>query len=178
MELTLTEAHSATLIAGLRSGELDLVITGMGESAPDGVATRTLTEEALVAAVPTGDRLAGHPAVSLSTLASRDVICMARGTAVRAVFDAACAEARLRPRVAFESGDPGLCARLAERGLGVAVLPKTIVDNIAGLRGVPVERPALRGWLALAWRTEGPQSPAARELVKLARHYLSPSGAG
>lgn len=172
VEITLTEASSASLVASLRSGALDLAITGMGETPPAGLSTRALVEEPLVAAVPAGDPLARYPSVSLSELVSRDLICLARGTAMRAVFDDACAERELRPRVAFESGDPGLCARLAERGLGVAVLQKTIVDNIGTLHVIPITRPQLRGWLVLAWRADGPLSPAARRLLRLARRHL------
>ena len=36
--------------------------------------------------------------------------------------------------------------------------------RIIGLRG-----PGLRGMLALAWRTDGPLSPAARALIAFAR---------
>lgn len=172
VEITLTEANSAELVAGLRSGRLDLAITGMGESVPEGLSTRSLVEEPLVAAVTEADPLARKRSIDLSALVEREVICLAGGTAVRAVFDEACARQGLRPRVAFESGDPGLCARLAERGLGVAVLQKTIADHNDALRGIPIVRPTLRGWLVLAWPSSASVSPAARRLITLAHRFL------
>ena len=47
------------------------------------------------------------------------LICLPRGTGVRAIWDAAGVPAR----VAFEASDPGVLAQLAARGLGVAILP-------------------------------------------------------
>ncbi|ADD44662.1 LysR family transcriptional regulator [Stackebrandtia nassauensis] len=172
VEITLTESNSAHLIAALGSGDLDIAITGITATPPPGLKVRMLAEEPLVAAVPDGDPLARYDSVSLSKLVSRELICLASGTAARTSIEEACAAKGLSPKVAFESGDPGLCARLAERGLGVAVLQKTIVDNRDGLRGIPIVRPSLRGWLVLGWRAEGPLSPAARELLRLARRRL------
>ncbi|MGH8878709.1 MAG: LysR family transcriptional regulator [Stackebrandtia sp.] len=172
VEITLTESDSTSLIDRLGAGRLDLALIGTTETAPAGLEILRLAEEPLVAAVTPGDRLARAETVSLSTLITRDLICLSPGTAVRAALDAACARKRLQPRVMFESGNPGTCARLAERGLGVGVLQKSIIDNRPELRGIPIVRPQLRGWLALAWRSDGPLSPAARHLVSLARKLL------
>jgi DNA-binding transcriptional LysR family regulator len=47
-----------------------------------------------------------------------------------------------------------------------------------GLRTLPFTDPVMRGRIALAWRTDGPASPAARSLLSQLRHvrvtYPSP----
>jgi DNA-binding transcriptional LysR family regulator len=85
-------------------------------------------------------------------------------------LDAAFARVGLSPRIAFEAADPNVLVQLAMRGLGVAIVPESLARHhqaelaVVGLRG-----PGLRGMLALAWRTEGPLSPAARALIAFAR---------
>ncbi|MGP4016445.1 LysR family transcriptional regulator [Saccharopolyspora sp. 5N708] len=64
-------------------------------------------------------------------------------------------------------------AQLAARGLGVAILPASALDARSDLHRLTITQPALRGRLALAWRADGPISPAARALLERARRVLS-----
>ena len=95
----------------------------------------------------------------LDELAAYPLICLPRGTGVRAILDAA----GVRARIAFEASDPGVLAQLAARGLGVAILPEPAA---AGLHTLAL---GLRGQIALAWRAGGPSSPAARAFMEHAR---------
>ena len=52
----------------------------------------------------------------------------------------------------------------------MAILPESLARSHADdLHTVVTSRPVLRGHLALAWRTAGPVSPAARALIRHAR---------
>ena len=87
-----------------------------------------------------------------------------RGAGFR--IDAAFGAAALRPHIAFEAGDPRLLAQLAARGLGVAIVPQSVADARRELLDrIAIIRPAPTGRIALAWRTEGPISPAAQALI-------------
>ena len=55
-----------------------------------------------------------------------------------------------------------MLARLAARGLGVAVLPESVPAQVEGLHPIALTRPRLRGRLALAWRADGPSTPPRR----------------
>jgi DNA-binding transcriptional LysR family regulator len=178
VEITLGEQDSATLLDGLRAGRLDLALVSLASAPPPGIAVEVVTDEAFVAAVGAGDPLADRTEVRLAALRERDLICLPRGTGLRAVLDAACAEAGWQPRIAFEAGDPFMLARLAVRGLGVAILPESVPAQVEGLHPVALTRPRLRGQLALAWRADGPSSPAARALIAGAREALALSPAG
>jgi len=46
-------------------------------------------------------------------------------------------------------------AALASRGLGIAILPESVARVHPELHAIEVTRPAMRGRLALAWRTGG-----------------------
>jgi len=170
VEVSLREGTSAELLAGLVDGTVDLVWAGIAQEPPDGVAYRVVTEQVLVAVgwPPVGDGRGGAGSVPVVELVGAPLMCMAEGSGPRAAFDAACARAGVRPRIAFEAGDPLLLARLAARGLGVAVLPEGAV-RAAGLTLEPVRiTPEMTSRIVLAWRGSGPNSPAARAVIALA----------
>ncbi|MCQ8770541.1 LysR substrate-binding domain-containing protein [Streptomyces telluris] len=67
---------------------------------------------------------AGRTALALAALAGRPLISLPRGTGLRGVLEHACAQAGFQPRITLEAAAPHLLARLAGRGLGVAILPR------------------------------------------------------
>jgi DNA-binding transcriptional LysR family regulator len=87
----------------------------------------------------------------------------------------ACAAAGVTPRIAFEASTPPALADLAERGLGVAIVPASVPRGRDTLHAL-VFVPEIRGRLVLAWRSSGPVSPAARVLIDKARRLLRVSG--
>lgn len=174
IDITLAEDTSDHLLAGLIEGRYDVAFAGLAGDAPDGVDTQTLVEDALVAAVAPGDPLAAKRSVPLRALDGRPLIVLPQGTGMRAAVDAGCAAAGFRPRVAFEAGNPEVLASLAERGLGVAILPAALAAS-RELHSITLTRPALRSRLALAWRTTS-GSPAARAFAIHARTFLAHPG--
>ncbi|TYK46914.1 LysR family transcriptional regulator [Actinomadura decatromicini] len=176
VEITVVQEQAAALTAGLRDGRIDLAFLSLGATPPDGIAIRAVIEQDLYAAVRSDHPLARRSTVALRALAEHDLICLPQGTGVRAVLDEACADAGLRPRVAFEAGEPPVLAQLAAHGLGVAVLPESAAVGGTGAAGdlhaLPIVRPRLTGRIALAWRAEGPRGPAARALLARARDQL------
>ncbi|MGD9697046.1 MAG: LysR family transcriptional regulator [Thermoleophilia bacterium] len=169
VEISLAEGAPAELLDAVRAGGLDLAILSLAGDAPPGIATRVLMEDAIVVAVPPDDALARRRRVPLASLTDRPLICPPAGSAIRAAVDAGFARAGTRPRVAIEAANLAVLADLAERGLGVALLPASLVEGRAPrLAGRPTT-PAVSGRLVLAWRAEGPVGPAARELIRRAR---------
>lgn len=173
VEITLTEANSDHLVDALRTGQLDAAVIGLAAADPPGVGIQVLTDERIVVAVSHHHELAAAEIVTLDGLRDRPLISLPQGTGLRARLDQACAAAGFRPHIAFEAGDPLLLAQFAARGLGLAVLPESVAAaRPAVLRSLPITKPELRGRLALAWRAEGPTSPAARALISHARGAL------
>ena len=167
VEISLTEAASARMLDQLRSGELDLALVGLSGAAPAGIEARDVVDQPLVAAVRREQQRAGQRSLTLGTLCRHPLICLPSGSGMRTSIDQACAAADLHPRVAFEASDPRTIAQLADRGLGVAVLPQSAVRaHGAGLVAVAIIQPRLRSRLALAWRRGGAPGPAARALVE------------
>ncbi|MEU9994198.1 LysR family transcriptional regulator [Streptomyces sp. NPDC050848] len=171
VEISLTENTSEWMLTTLLRGELDLALIGLAnEDPPPGVSLQIVIDVPLVAAMAPDDpllTLAGRTALPLAKLAGRPLISLPRGTGLRGVLERACTQAGFQPRIAFEAAAPHLLARLAARGLGVAILPELPPEAAAelGLRTRPLTAPGLRGRVALAWRTDGPAAPAAKALL-------------
>ncbi|MCX2715489.1 LysR substrate-binding domain-containing protein [Mycolicibacterium sp. J2] len=176
VEMMLSTDTSDALIDGLRSGRLDVAIASVGAAeVPDGLAVLSTTEQVIDVVVGLDDPWARRRTVTLTALADRPLISLPRGGGIRRQFDAACAGAGLTPRVAFEAATPEALADLAAQGLGAAIVPRSVALARDDVHAIAI-RPELRGRLVLAWRAEGPVSPAARALVEMARELLGVGG--
>jgi len=168
VEITLAEANSDALIASLLDGQLDFALVGYAGAAPDGLSVRVLADEPLVAAVSAADPWYGRESVPLDELLERGLICLPPGTGLRGALDAACGGRQ--PRIALEASAPPMVITLAQRGLGPAILAESMA---ADLHAVRITDPTPWSRLSFAWRTEGPHSPAARALIRLAENRVT-----
>ena len=172
VEITLSTDTSDTLIEKVRAGALDAAIVSVGpKERPAGLDMEVVTDEAIQAVVARTDGLASRKTIRLTDLADRPLIALPVGAGIRHQFDAACAKAGVTPRIAFEASTPLALADLAERGLGVAIVPASVPRDRDSLHAMAIV-PELRGRLVLAWRSTGPMSPAANVLVDKARRLL------
>ncbi|RJQ79380.1 LysR family transcriptional regulator [Pseudonocardiaceae bacterium YIM PH 21723] len=173
IDIRLTEGLAGDLVEAVQGRQLDAAIVGLTMSNPDRLDLCLIRDENLVAAVSPDDELAGRTDIELADLAGRKLITMAGGSGIRACVDEAFAASDVEPRIAFEVGDPHVLAELACRGLGVAILPETTAKTYEELLvALPITRPVIRGRIALAWRSDGPMSPAAKVLIAKLRHTL------
>jgi DNA-binding transcriptional LysR family regulator len=173
VQISLSEDNSDRLIEAVLDGRLDLAWVGAAGPRPAGISAQVIIDDALLAAVRHGDRLAGRSRVPLGQLRERAMVTMPSGTGIRAALDTACAAAGFRPRITFEATALHMVAKLAAEGLGVGILPESVAETYrADVSVVPIVRPRPRSRIELAWRTEGPSSPAARALTDHARAVL------
>lgn len=163
VEISLVEGDSAKLVECVRGGTVDLALIGAAGRPPEDLDGRQLLSEAIVAAVPPGHPLAAQDGVTLAELSAYPVICLPRGTGIRAVLDQASAARGLTPTVALQASAPETVVHLAERGLGVAVLAASMLDRDARLRPVPITDADVPAVLALV--SAPTKSPALRELL-------------
>ncbi len=164
VELSLLEDASHRLIERVRGGEADLALTGVA-AMPADLEGFSVISERLVAAVPADHPLTRRKRVTLADIADHPVICMPEGAGIRTVFDRGCATRSVRPDIALEASAPSAVADLAARGLGVAILtPSMVNDPLRPLVIADLDASAL---LALVWRAA--DAPALRELVRRCR---------
>ena len=104
---------------------------------------------------------------------------------------AACRRAGFEPRVALDGGEMDSVLRFVAAGLGVAILPETVLRRGAecapsgaptgvtpDLLGLPLSDPDLRRTLVLARRRDRAYPPAARAFAALLRQELEALGQG
>ena len=176
--IMLSEANTDELVEALRAGRLDLAFVGLSEQTPPGIELQLIADEPLVAAVGGNDVLAAQTSMTLDAIRDRDLMSLPRGTGLRLALEDACAKAGFQPHIALEASNLGILARLAGRGLGVAILPQSVaLANAEELHAIEITQPRMRGRVALAWRAEGTISPAGRALVQRARKGVTDAAA-
>ena len=152
VDIELREGNSDRLIAEVSAGEADIALVGIAGAPPDELAAEVIVSEGLAAVVPADHQLAGRSSIALDDLTSYPLVCLPVGTGIRNVLDQACAAAGRRPVIALEASSPTAVADLAARGLGVAVLSRSMAAGLAGRTAVPIAGVQVLALLALVWR--------------------------
>lgn len=154
VELHVHEGGSQDLTRLLVAGDLDLalVVSGDGGQDPTLTSTPLLREDLVVVSAadqpPPGD----GSSLRVRDLADVPLVMFRQGYELREVTLAACAAAGFRPRLAVEGGEMDAVLRFVEAGLGLAVVPSTVVPGRPGLRSTPLVEPRLRRTVSLAGR--------------------------
>jgi DNA-binding transcriptional LysR family regulator len=139
VEITLSTDSSDALIEKVRTGRLDAAIVSVGpEERPEGLDLEVVTDEAIAAVVSRTDALASRKTIKLKELADRQLIALPVGAGIRHQFDKACADAGVTPRIAFEASTPVALADLAQRGLGVAIVPASVPRDRADVHALAI----------------------------------------
>jgi LysR family transcriptional activator of glutamate synthase operon len=124
----------------------------------------TLFTEELVVVVPPTHRLAGRASVAFTELAGESFLLYPRGYGMRDNTLAACQQAGFTPRIVLDGGEMDMVLRLAETGLGIALMPRLALDDSRRLIALPVSDQQLQRTMALVSREDRALAPAARAL--------------
>lgn len=150
IHLELRQAHGAELIHALESGALDLAIT---IPPPERLRSRVIAEQEIVVAIPEGHRLARSSAVELGQLVHEVFIANPPSYNLRQLTEEWCRDAGFDPDIAIEITEFTTVRELVERGLGIALTPRSGTPT-EGVIEVPVVPKPLRRSAALVWPTE------------------------
>jgi DNA-binding transcriptional LysR family regulator len=184
IEITLQEGNSDQLIGSVLTGQSDIALVGFAGEPPPGLACEIIIAEGLAAIVAPNHPLArqdqdhraadgtqGAPSVSLTDLTAYPLVCLPVGTGIRSVLDQACASAGLQPGIVLEASAPGAVADLGSRGLGVAVLSRSMAAGFPDLVALPITGIEIPALLALVWRPK--YSPATTALLTHCRRAFA-----
>ncbi len=174
LELVVREESTATLLALLGGGEVDLALLHRPTNAPPDPALtlEPLFTEPLVGVVAPGHPLATRGVLALSALRDEPFILTKSGSVIRDTILAACTVAGFAPHIAFESGGAATVRALAAVGLGLAILPGSEA-TLGGAAVVTIAlTPRLTRTVSLAWATDRYHSAAAKAFITLAREAL------
>jgi len=113
---------------------LDFALIGVPRQVRlEGVDSRLLLSEELVAVLPAEHALAGRERLSLHDLVDLPLVDLPAGSGARRQTDETFAALGLPHRVRFETGNMQLLERFVRRGLAIGLVPHSIAATLAGL---------------------------------------------
>jgi LysR family transcriptional regulator, transcription activator of glutamate synthase operon len=171
VELTVREASSEELAEMLRVDELDLAFLSVTERIEShGLGLRQLVSEELVVILPPAHRLGRRRTLRMADLAHEQFISYREGARLRELLVAAGQHAGFEPLVKLESNESQRIRRLVQRGMGVAILPRSDAEGPgADVSVAKLSDPELTRDITLAWREGRRLPPASAEFLALAR---------
>ncbi|KOX12705.1 LysR family transcriptional regulator [Saccharothrix sp. NRRL B-16348] len=168
IQVSVTEGGSRDLVAALEAGQLDLALVIVSPADADRALTvvPVLREELVVAsAAPLG-----VTRLRLTDLREHPLVMFRPGYDLRETTLAACRQAGFEPRFAVEGGEMDAVLRFVEVGLGVAIVPSTVLAT-RSLHGTPLA-PSTTRTVALAHRTDVAPTSAGRAFQSVLLAFL------
>ncbi|GAA1648535.1 LysR family transcriptional regulator [Actinoplanes couchii] len=175
LQTVVSPAGSGGLVDMLVEHRLDLAFVSVPGPRPAGLRLTELASSVMDLTVPIGHPLAGLPSIPIGELGGLDFIDLPVGYDNRDVADRAFSEASVRRHVTIELTDIGTSVDYVRNGLGVALLPRFLLADDAGLSSIPVTGADLRWPLSLAVPDDRAPSAAARALITLTGDFLARS---
>jgi DNA-binding transcriptional LysR family regulator len=172
IDIQVVVADSDSLLASLDANTIELAIVTLPLRS-DGIEVVPFFEEPMV--------LVAHPKHVLATkrhkalevlefVADSGLITYPAQSTTRQLIEAVFAENSLECRPAMEMSSPEAIKRLAEAGLGAAILPMKVVATElrrGTLKMIPTGRARFRRALGVVYRNEESLSPPARVFLKM-----------
>jgi LysR family transcriptional regulator, transcription activator of glutamate synthase operon len=121
LALSLRTGLIGQLLASLDAGETDFVLGPIHSDLASRYRARPVVREPLVLATAPGHRFDRLGRVPLADTAGEAFVCLPPGSGLRAILDAAAAQAGFGPDVQFEASGPAGVRALVAVGLGVAL---------------------------------------------------------
>jgi DNA-binding transcriptional LysR family regulator len=164
--ITVREDVAFTLLAQLRDGGLDLVTALVDPDTLDGLEGARLLDEELVLVAPLDHPLARAKRVPIERLAGQALVAYgaesALGDAVLALMPGG--------RIVAEANELETVRELAARGLGVTLMPRTVVASHGDRLAIRSLSPKHTIPVSLLWRSGERPTPAAQAFRE---HVLS-----
>ncbi len=151
VEVTLMEGHNDTLIEMVERGAVHLCVASPDE--PHTLAGEPLFMAELQVVLPAGDPRRQDVGLPLQSLDDAPLLLLRRGFMTRDLFEHACRQVGMRPKVVLESDSPHTLVALVEAGHGIAVLSSSAAIPAGSgrplrltLDGAPIRRPVSVIW--------------------------------
>ncbi|HEX4791221.1 MAG TPA: LysR family transcriptional regulator [Actinospica sp.] len=161
-----SQGGSKELARQVASGELDLALVSLAESASPGVSLTRLAAEPLLLACSPGHRLAARRTVRLDELDGADFVEVPEGWGTRMRVEQAFAQHGMRRGVSVEVTDLATLVELVRADFGLGFLPRSALNAAGRVRMLKV-RPELTWEVCLAVPTERRPTAASAALIEM-----------
>ncbi len=171
------QSNTPHLIAGLRSGAIDVAFVRPPLSDGEGIAVQPLVEEQMKIVLPAAHPLASSPSLPLSALAHETLILFPRaiGPGLHDTIIASCRLAGFSPVLGQDAPQIPSIVYLVAAGFGVSIVPQSIEHiHAEGVAYVRINEDGPRAPIGLAYRRDE-RSVVVRNFVALARRSARPT---
>ncbi|HEY5753190.1 MAG TPA: LysR family transcriptional regulator [Chthoniobacterales bacterium] len=168
IELRLFEMSAKATEAALLTNDLDLGTLSLPVD-PNRFQFVTLARDFLAVAVPLNSHWAARDSITLPELAKEPLVLLPEGFALSDKIDAASRACGFAPIVAGRSAQSQFIAGLVESGVGIALLPRSVLRGFPSVAAIELREPTIEWHIALAWSRAGHLSHAARAVVEMVR---------
>src|SRR4051794_10164626 len=175
--INMVEDTQDDLLARLRADELDCAFTAVEpDTLGDEYAATLIWEEEFVVALPPGHALASQEQVTFDQLAGEDLIAYRENSALRRRLERTMAARGLAPRNAFLGTEMAAVRALVSKGLGLAVIPRSVAEMEGpAIARRPIGPDAFPWPVALVWRAARRQPAAAKAFLAVALDRAEPT---
>ncbi|GAB2631338.1 LysR family transcriptional regulator [Nocardia goodfellowii] len=173
VEIDLREHTTAEQLDALAAGNTQIALLRHTPVLP-GVSSCLLRTEPLLAALPTGHRLAGRAVLPVEMLAEESFILFPRdqGPTFHDQLISLCHQAGFAPRIRHETRHMATTVSLVAAGLGISLVPASVrALRTQDITYVPLADTAAGIDLTMAWRTDA-AGPTVHRFIECARAWI------
>jgi DNA-binding transcriptional LysR family regulator len=169
--IIITEGGSRDLQQRLAAGELDLalIVDSRSRAEPLLATTPLFVEELVVISSRDAPPPTSRGQIGIGQLRTKQLVMFREGYDLRETTIAACREHGFEPRFAIEGGEMDAVLSLVAAGVGIAIVPSTVVGD--RFRVTPLTSPGLTRAIQLSRRDGIELSRAALELERRLRTF-------
>lgn len=175
LRLMLYEQQTASLLAQLRSGAIDLGILAL-PVADETLRTRTLYTEDFLLAVPDGHPLAKRSRIKVSDLGQQTVLLLEDGHCLRDQALEVCHRVDIHEAEGFRATSLETLRQMVVAGLGITLLPQLAVSPPfgaqRGLTTLPFAAPQPRRTVGAVWRKSTTRAAAIDAVCQIIEKAL------
>jgi DNA-binding transcriptional LysR family regulator len=175
IRLVIDESGSRDLVAKAARGALDLalLVLPLHDDDPPLETTPLLREDLVVVSSMNEPAPVAEGPISIAQLRGRPMVMFRQGYDLRETTMNACRRMGFSPTLAVEGGEMDAVLSMVHAGVGLAVLPSTVVAGRSTYRVTPIAAPGLSRTIGLAHRRDVEPPRAARELQQILFDYLA-----
>jgi DNA-binding transcriptional LysR family regulator len=167
------ERNTAQLVAGLRSGEIDVAFVRPPRSDGEELEVEPLVEEPIVIVLPESHPRAGDRSMPLAALAEETLILFPRtaGPGLHDAIIASCQRAGFSCKLGQDALQISTIVLMVAAGFGVSIVPQSVAQiHLAGVVYINIEGDAPRARISLAYPRDD-RSAIVRNFVALAKRH-------
>jgi LysR family transcriptional regulator, carnitine catabolism transcriptional activator len=169
VKVEIEDLAPSEFVETLLAGRVDFGV-GTLQAAVPGLRERVFLEDVLAAVAPASPGFPAGKPITWKQLAALPLVTVKAGYGVRSRIDAAAESAGVQLRIVHEVSLLTTAVALAESGLGVAVVPSSMLGRGGGRAGLvarKLTRPAVPRNVAVIHKQERSLSPAAQAFADL-----------